>query len=81
MIGIGVDVSQGKSTICILKPYGEILKSPYEVAHTESSLKILAYELYRLSNHDEVRIIMEATGIYHFPILNYLQKQGFLLPL
>lgn len=79
MISIGVDVSQGKSTICILKPYGEILKSPYEVAHTESSLKILAYELYRLSNHDEVRIIMEATGIYHFPILNYLQKQGFFV--
>lgn len=79
MISIGVDVSQGKSTICILKPYGEILKSPYEVAHTESSLKTLAYELYRLSNHDEVRIIMEATGIYHFPILNYLQKQGFFV--
>ena len=79
MISIGVDVSQGKSTICILKPYGEILKSPYEVAHTESSLKILAYELYRLSNHDEVHIIMEATGIYHFPILNYLQKQGFFV--
>lgn len=79
MISIGVDVSQGKSTICILKLYGEILKSPYEVAHTESSLKTLADELYRLSNQDEVRIIMEATGIYHFPILNYLQQQGFFV--
>lgn len=79
MISIGVDVSQGKSTVCILKPYGEILKSPYNVVHTESSLKVLADELRRLSNHDEVRVIMEATGIYHFPVLNYLQQQGFFV--
>ena len=79
MISVGVDVSQGKSTICILKPYGEILKSPYDVAHTESSLKALADELCCLSKHDEVRVIMEATGIYHFPILNYLQQQGFFV--
>lgn len=50
MISIEVDVSQGKRTVCILKPYGEILKSPYEVAHTQSSLKSLADELIRLSN-------------------------------
>lgn len=79
MISVEVDVSQGKSTVCILKPYGEILKSPYDVAHTESSLKSLTDELCCLSKHDAVRVIMEATGIYHFPILNYLQQQGFFV--
>ena len=25
MISVGIDVSKGKSTVCILKPYGEIV--------------------------------------------------------
>ena len=27
LISVGVDVSKGKSTICILKPYGEVIMS------------------------------------------------------
>ncbi len=27
MISVGIDVSKGKSTVCILKPYGEIVCS------------------------------------------------------
>lgn len=38
MISIGIDISKGKSTVCIVKPYGEVLKAPYEVAHTEEEL-------------------------------------------
>ncbi|NOW05482.1 hypothetical protein BCM20_001329 [Clostridium beijerinckii] len=30
MISVGIDISKGKSTICILKPYGEIISTPYE---------------------------------------------------
>ena len=28
---------------------------------------------------DEVRGVMEATGIYHLPILSYLQEHGFFV--
>lgn len=28
MISVGIDVSKGKSTVCIMKPCGEILESP-----------------------------------------------------
>ena len=28
MISVGVDVAKGKSTICAIDPYGEILMSP-----------------------------------------------------
>ena len=38
MISVGIDVSKGKSTICILKPYGEIVSSPFDVEHTDNSL-------------------------------------------
>lgn len=35
MISVGIDVSKGKSTICILKPYGEIVSEPFEIEHTD----------------------------------------------
>lgn len=28
---------------------------------------------------DEVRVILEATGIYHLPILSYLKEKGFFV--
>ena len=72
MISVGVDVSKGKSTICILKPYGEIIKKPFEVEHTENDLEDLARLLKSLDK--ETRVVLEATGIYHLPVLNYLQE-------
>lgn len=35
MTSVGIDVSKGKSTVCILRPYGEVVASPYEIQHTE----------------------------------------------
>lgn len=74
MISVGVDVSKGKSTICILKPYGEVIASPFEVTHTENALSGLATMLLHFD--DEVRVIMESTGNYHYPILTYLLNKG-----
>ncbi len=77
MISAGIDVSKEKSTVCILKPYGEIVSKPFEVKHAEKELSELSAMLHRLN--DEVRIVMEATGIYHLPVLNYLQKKGLFV--
>lgn len=77
MISVGIDVSKEKSTVCILKPYGEIVSRPFEINHVEKELAELSTMLLRLS--DEVRIVMEATGIYHLPVLSYLQEQGFFV--
>ena len=71
MISVGVDVSKGKSTVCILKPYGEIVSSPFEVEHVEKDLEALDNLLKRLDG--DIRIVMEATGIYHLPILTFLK--------
>ena len=30
MVSVGIDVSKEKSIVCILKPYGEVVVSPYE---------------------------------------------------
>lgn len=69
MISVGIDVSKGKSTVCILKPYGEVISMPFDVNHVEKELSNLVNMINKLD--DEVKIIMEATGNYHLPILGY----------
>lgn len=77
MISVGIDISKGKSTVCILKPYGEIVCSPFEVQHTDKELNSLHDLLSKIDG--EIRIVMEATGIYHLPILSYLQNKEYFV--
>ena len=79
MISVGIDVSKEKSTVCVLKPYGEIVMKPKDVQHTESELSKLVGELQELKG--EIRVVMEATGAYHLPILSYLKEKGFFVAL
>ncbi|MCQ2534918.1 MAG: IS110 family transposase [Clostridia bacterium] len=62
LISVGIDVSKGKSTICILKPYGEVLMSPRDFKHTQSDLKTLVVKLKKFN--EETHIVLEATGAY-----------------
>lgn len=73
LISVGIDVSKEKSTIYILKPYGEILSSPFEILHTEKELSELVTMLKRFNK--EVRVVMEATGAYHLSVLSYLKEK------
>lgn len=74
MISVGTDVSKGKSTVCFMKPYGELLHKPFEVQHTESDLRHLVDQINTLT--EETRVVMESTGAYHFPVLTYLKEHG-----
>ena len=77
MTSVGIDVSKGKSTVCILKPYGEVIVSPYEVQHTEPDLRVLISRIKSIEG--EVRIVMEATGAYHLPLLSSFKDVGFFV--
>jgi len=77
MISVGIDVSKGKSTVCILKPYGEIVCSPFEVLHVEKELEGLDDLLRKLDG--EIRVVMEATGIYHLPMMTFLEENGYFV--
>ena len=35
---VGIDVSKGKSMIAVMRPFGEVVISPFEVQHTASEL-------------------------------------------
>ncbi|WP_285828500.1 IS110 family transposase [Bacteroides acidifaciens] len=77
MISVGIDVSKGKSTVCILKPYGEIVCSPFEIQHVEKDLEVFHSLLEKLDG--EIRIVMEATGIYHLPVLTFFHEKGYFV--
>ncbi|HEY3423218.1 MAG TPA: IS110 family transposase [Negativicutes bacterium] len=77
MISVGIDISKEKSTVCILKPYGEVVLSPYEVTHTEEEVGKLATRIQSLDG--EVRVVMEATGTYHLPLLTSLKQAGLFV--
>ena len=74
---VGIDVSKGKSTICVRRPGGEIVTMPYEVAHTAPDLTRLIHDLYALDG--EIRVVMEHTGMYWLPIAAALKQAGFFV--
>ena len=74
MVSVGIDVSKGKSTVCLMKPFGEIVVGPMEIVHVESELKTLVKLMKSMNG--EVKVVMEATGIYHLPVLTYLKDNG-----
>lgn len=77
MISVGIDVSKGKSMVCIMKPGGEVLETPFEVLHTiEGILSLLKLiETY----DEEVRVILEDTGHYHWPVVTLLVDKGIFV--
>lgn len=77
MICVGIDVSKGKSVVCILKPNGEVLAAPYEVVHTLPELERLVSLIQSLEG--EVRIVMEATGAYHLPLVSRFKEAGLFV--
>ena len=77
MISVGIDVSKEKSTVCAIKPYGEVLMTPKDFKHTKDDLDSLVKQLSRFK--EEIHIIMEATGNYHLPIYRYLKSKDYMI--
>ena len=77
MISVGIDVSKGKSTVCFLKPGGEVLKTPYDIIHNKEELAALIECI--TSFDDEVRIVLEDTGHYHYPVVKFLVDNGMFV--
>ena len=74
MNSVGIDISKGRSTVAVMRPFGEVVISPFEVHHTDSELSALARRLKSLNG--ETRVVMEATGNYHAPVAKLLHDAG-----
>lgn len=77
MNAIGIDVSKGKSTVAVIRPFGEVVKAPFDVAHTVRGLAELAD--FILSLDGESRAVIEYTGKYAEPVANALCKAGIFV--
>ena len=62
MFAVGVDVSNGRSTVAVLQSKTSVLMKPFEIPHTAEGFASLAGKLASLDG--EVRIVMEHTGRY-----------------
>ena len=50
---------------------------PFEISHTDSDLSEVVRMITRLDS--DVKIVMEATGIYHLPVATFLRENGLFI--
>ena len=74
MISVGIDVSKGESTVCVMKPGGEVLKPPFKMLH---SIEDIVHLCNLIKSYDEeTRVVLEDTGHYHLPVVTLLVEKG-----
>ena len=77
MNAVGIDVSKGKSTVAVIQPFGIVIAEPFDVFHTDSSLKELVSFIISLPG--ETKVVMEYTSTYYEPIANALHNAGIFV--
>jgi len=77
MISIGIDVSKEKNTVCIMRPDGEVLAAPFDLLHTMED--VLALVRHLKSYDEDVRVVLETTGHYHWPIVSLLVENDIFV--
>ena len=77
MNAVGIDISKEKSMVCIMRPFGEVVASPFEVLHTTQALDELAKMIEDLDG--ETKVIMECTGTYYLPVAYALHEAGLFV--
>jgi hypothetical protein len=63
--------------VAVVRPFGEVVRSPFDVAHRDEDLKRLSDFIHTLDG--ETRVVMENTGRYHEPIARALCESGILV--
>ncbi len=77
MFAVGVDVSNGRSTVAVLGTKRKVVMKPHEVQHTTEGFADLARTLNALDG--EVRIVMEHTGRYYESFAMSMYRAGFFV--
>jgi len=77
MNAVGIDVSKGKSTVAVIRPFGEIVRKPFDVNHTPQELSDLVK--FILSLEGDSRVVLEHTGRYSAPVIKILSDAGIFV--
>lgn len=79
MYSVGIDVSKGKSTVCIMDLNGICNMKPFEIKHEKEDLERFLETLKKLAKKKDIKVVMEATGVYHWPVFNFLKENGYFV--
>ena len=79
-ISVGIDVGADFSWMSIALPNQQFVGKPYKIIH--SCMESLESAVFKIKEAEklyslEVRIFLESTGIYHYPLFCYLRDKGF----
>lgn len=77
MISVGIDISKEKITVCALGQGSKIIWKPFNVSLKKTEVEKFLEKLEKIK--EEVKITMEATGKYHFPILYELKEKDYFV--
>lgn len=77
MNAVGIDVSKGKSMVAIMRPFGEIVVSPFEIKHTSSDINSLIELIHSVDG--ESRIVMEHTGRHYEALAHELSAANLFV--
>ena len=77
MNAVGIDVSKGKSMVAILRPFGEIIYSPFEIQHTSHDINSLVNLIHSVDG--ESRVVMEHTGRYYEALAHQLSEANIFV--
>ncbi|WP_338786352.1 IS110 family transposase [Metabacillus sp. FJAT-53654] len=77
---VGLDVSRGESQVQAFFDKGRPYSKSFKVSHTNEALDSLLHFLKEVENESgmEPTIILESTGHYHAPIIQFLEEQNYL---
>lgn len=79
-LSVGIDIGADFSFMAIVLPTQEIIGKPYRILHSSQRSLDGAIERIRMTaeqQHLPVRVFMESTGIYHFPMYYKMRDAGF----
>jgi len=79
-ISVGIDVGADFSFIALALPSQTFIGKPFKIVHNNH--KTLERAVLTIREAEELhsmkaRIVMESTGIYHYPLFCYLRDKGF----
>ena len=79
-ISVGIDVGADFSWMSIALPNQQFVGKPYKIIH--NCMESLEAAVFKIKEAEklyslEIRIFLESTGIYHYPLFCYLRDKGF----
>jgi transposase len=77
---VGLDVSRGESQVQAFLDKGKPYRKSFKVSHSNEALDYLLHFLKEVENESgmEPTVILESTGHYHAPIIQFLEEQNYL---